>query len=73
MLKLWFSSVGSNAGLLLNIPPNMDGLFHKSDIKSLREVNKILSKGFETNIAEKTEISVNSDFNETYPVTNILS
>ena len=73
LLKLWFSSVGSNAGLLLNIPPNRDGLLHESDIKSLKRFNEMLTEGFKCNIAEKAEISANSFLDEKYSVTNILN
>lgn len=73
LLKLWFSSVGSNAGLLLNIPPNRDGLLHESDIKSLKRFNEMLTEGFKSNIAEKAEISANSFLDEKYTVRNILN
>jgi alpha-L-fucosidase len=35
LLDLYRSSVGSNAGLLLNVPPNRDGLLAASDVASL--------------------------------------
>ena len=35
LLELYFSSVGRNAGLLLNVPPTTRGLLHDTDVRSL--------------------------------------
>lgn len=35
LLDIYFNSVGKNGVLLLNIPPNQEGLIHQSDEKSL--------------------------------------
>jgi alpha-L-fucosidase len=49
LMKLWFSSVGSNTGLLLNIPPDRRGLLHENDVASLMGFKKLLDKSFEKN------------------------
>ncbi|MDE2315079.1 MAG: alpha-L-fucosidase, partial [Xanthomonadaceae bacterium] len=36
LMELYFSSVGRNSKLLLNVPPNRDGLFDPEDIASLQ-------------------------------------
>jgi alpha-L-fucosidase len=36
LMDLYFSSVGRNSVLLLNIPPNRDGLISDADVRSLR-------------------------------------
>ena len=56
LLKLWFDSIGSNAGFLINLPPDTRGLLHENDVKSLIEYNKILSSQFNVNLAEGTAI-----------------
>jgi alpha-L-fucosidase len=35
LLGLYFTSVGRNSKLLLNVPPTPDGLFHPTDLRSL--------------------------------------
>lgn len=35
LLELWFNSVGRNANLLLNVPPNRQGLISAPDLRSL--------------------------------------
>jgi len=51
LVDIYFSSVGRNAVLLLNIPPDTRGLIHENDEKSLRELKAYLDKTFEENIA----------------------
>ncbi|MBI2408865.1 MAG: alpha-L-fucosidase [Gemmatimonadetes bacterium] len=37
LMSIWFSSVGRNSKLLLNVPPNRDGLIADADAQRLRE------------------------------------
>jgi alpha-L-fucosidase len=37
LMRIWFSSVGRNSKLLLNVPPNRDGLLADADVRRLRE------------------------------------
>ncbi|HUU18294.1 MAG TPA: alpha-L-fucosidase [Sedimentisphaerales bacterium] len=52
ILDIWYRSVGGNTVLLLNVPPNRDGLFAERDSKVLTEVGQILRETFKTNLAE---------------------
>ncbi len=52
ILDIWYRSIGGNTVLLLNIPPNRDGLFSERDCKVLTEVGQSLCKTFKTNLAE---------------------
>src|SRR5690606_15755920 len=36
LLGLYFTSVGRNSKLLLNVPPTAQGLFHDNDVRALR-------------------------------------
>ena len=38
LVDLYFSSVGRNAGLLLNVPPTREGLLHATDVARLDEL-----------------------------------
>jgi alpha-L-fucosidase len=51
LVDLYFSSVGRNAGLLLNVPPTADGLFHTTDVARLTEFAERLRATFATNLA----------------------
>ncbi|MCU0619702.1 MAG: hypothetical protein MUF40_07395, partial [Gemmatimonadaceae bacterium] len=37
---LWYSSVGRNSKLLLNVPPTTRGLFHDTDVRHLRALRE---------------------------------
>ncbi|MHC1706721.1 MAG: alpha-L-fucosidase [Bacteroidales bacterium] len=47
LVDIYFSSVGRNSLLLLNVPPDKRGLFHDNDIKSLKGMRKILDETFQ--------------------------
>jgi len=51
LVKLYYQSVGHNSLLLLNIPPNREGLFSDSDIASIRGFRTILNETFKHNLA----------------------
>ena len=46
LVDLYFSSVGRNANLLLNVPPTKDGLFHETDVQRLAEFGGRLARLF---------------------------
>lgn len=52
LVELYFSSVGRNSLLLLNVPPDQRGLLHEKDVEALRGFRKRLDQIFETNLAE---------------------
>jgi len=51
ILDVLFRCVGGNTVLLLNVPPNSDGLFAERDTKVLTEVGQVLRETFKTNLA----------------------
>ncbi|MCL1794799.1 MAG: alpha-L-fucosidase [Oscillospiraceae bacterium] len=55
LLDIYYKSVGGNSSLLLNIPPNKDGLFHPNDVARLAEIGARLKEDFAVNFAENTE------------------
>lgn len=44
LMKIYYHSAGNNSLMLLNIPPNKNGLFAKSDVKRLEEMGRWLRK-----------------------------
>ena len=71
LIDLYFSSNGSNAGLLLNLPPDKRGLIHESDVASLLRFNEILTKSTENNLAMGATVSASSEM-DSAPAANIL-
>jgi alpha-L-fucosidase len=50
LVNLYYQSVGRNSLLLLNVPPNRDGLLSDADVASLRGFRRILDETFRTNL-----------------------
>ncbi len=44
LVKLWFESVGSNANMLLNFPPDMTGLVREKDLTNAIEAHRIIER-----------------------------
>jgi len=59
LLGLYYSSVGRNSNLLLNVPPDKRGILHENDVKSLLEFRKLREQEFANELAKgkKTEAS----------------
>ena len=51
LLDIYYSSVGRNSLLLLNLPPDQRGLIHENDVKRLRELRNVLDATFDENLA----------------------
>ena len=51
LVALYFSSVGRNSKLLLNVPPGRDGLLHRTDIARLAEMREGLDSLFADDLA----------------------
>jgi len=52
LVNLYYQSVGRNSLLLLNIPPNKEGLFEEQDISSIKSFRAILDETFKNNLAK---------------------
>ncbi len=57
LLELYYSSVGRNSNLLLNVPPDRSGLLNEKDVESLLAFKKLLDKEFETDLAKGKKAS----------------
>jgi alpha-L-fucosidase len=53
LIDLYYASAGRGANLLLNVPPNRDGLLEKEDIESLRAFGAYRRATFEHNLLLK--------------------
>lgn len=52
LLDIYFSSVGRNSLLLLNIPPDSTGLINQTDVSSLKSWKNALNSIFKNNVAD---------------------
>jgi alpha-L-fucosidase len=52
LMELYYSSVGRNSNLLLNVPPDRRGLLMENDVKSLLAFRKLREKEFATDLAK---------------------
>ena len=57
LMDIYFSSVGYNSVLLLNIPPDRHGLIHENDIKSLMGFKKLREQLFNRNFVPGSRLS----------------
>jgi alpha-L-fucosidase len=53
IVNLYYQSVGRNSLLLLNIPPNNDGLLDSTDIQAIKGFHTILTESFAKNLFYK--------------------
>jgi alpha-L-fucosidase len=61
LVDIYYSSVGRNSVLLLNVPPDKRGRISDSDIKSLTGMRKILDQTFARNLLSGATISSSNE------------
>lgn len=71
LLDIYYNSVGGNSVLLLNIPPNKDGLISPFDVKRLEEIGQHLKDAFKTDISKESTILA-TNFDKNHPPQNML-
>ncbi len=72
LMQIYWGSVGGNSSLLLNIPPNKDGLISKADVRVLRKFGNELKREFPKNLAINCKATASSQLHDEYKVDNIL-
>lgn len=64
LVDIYYKSVGRNAVLLLNLPPDKRGLIHEKDVKVLQEFKEILEATFAHELTAGAEaVATNYRFN----------
>ena len=71
LIEIYYNSVGANACLLLNIPPNKEGKFADVDISRLQQLGEYLEKTFQNNLAPTAQIATEYQSLEN-PIQNII-
>ena len=60
LMEIYWGSVGGNASLLLNIPPDTRGLFANADVKALKAFGERLREEFSENLIENCGVTASS-------------
>ena len=61
LVDIYYSSVGRNSLLLLNIPPDKRGRIHENDIKNLTGMRKILDQTFKINLVAGASVTTSNE------------
>lgn len=64
LAEVYFNSVGGNASMLLNVPPDKNGLISKREIKTLKEFTRLITEPFKNEIADITLTALRADKTE---------
>jgi alpha-L-fucosidase len=70
LVDIYYKSVGRNAVLLLNLPPDRRGLIHETDAAHLREFREIIDETFARNVADGAAVSIEDQ--DTVPLVMVL-
>ena len=73
LMQIYWGSVGGNSSLLLNIPPDKNGLLAKADVRRLRKFGDELRKEFPTNLATESVVTASSQSSDDHNANNIIS
>jgi alpha-L-fucosidase len=57
LMDIYLTSVGMNSVLLLNVPPDREGLVSRYDLKSLTGFKTMLDKTFKKNLVRKSKVT----------------
>jgi len=63
LLDIYYNSVGRNCVLLLNIPPDKEGLLNASDVKALQGWKKLRDETFKINQLKDAAVECNNGVN----------
>lgn len=70
-MGLYYSSVGHNSTLLLNVPVNRKGLVPKKFENTLRKFGELKKEAFANKIAEARELQTEAEITLNFPKTRI--
>jgi len=71
LMELYYSSVGRNSNLLLNIPPDRRGLLNEIDVKSLVKFRELRENEFKTDLAKGKKAISSNDRGKDFKPSNV--
>ncbi len=60
LMEIYYKSVGRNAVMLLNLPPDKRGLIHENDIQALKHFRDILDSTFSSNLIKGASVNASN-------------
>lgn len=72
LMELYYSSVGRNSNLLLNVPPDRRGLLHENDVASLLAFRKMLDEEFRADLGRGKKVKSSDTRGKLYGAANIV-
>jgi len=60
LVDIYYKSVGRNAVLLLNLPPDRRGLIHENEVQNLLEFKQIIAETFARNLAPEAKATASN-------------
>lgn len=72
LLHIYYSSVGHNSLLLLNVPPDTRGLIHECDAARLNEFRQALDEIFDEDLAKGAAAEASSTRSRRYSAGNLI-
>ncbi len=73
LMHIYWGSVGGNSSLLLNIPPNKDGLISKADVRALRKFGDELRAEFPENLLTECKTISSSQLDKDHSADKIFA
>ena len=70
---IWFRSVGNNAIMLLNFPPDTTGNLHPTDVKNAVRSNERIERMLATNLLKGGKVEAESEYSPDAKINNLLS
>jgi alpha-L-fucosidase len=71
LMDLYYSSVGRNGSLLLNVPPDRRGLLNENDVKSLLAFKELRDNEFSTELAKGKKAVSSGDRGRAFKAMNV--
>jgi alpha-L-fucosidase len=71
LMELYYSSMGRNSNLLLNVPPDRRGLLNEADVKSLMAFREMREREFKVDIAKGKEVKATNTRGKGFRASNV--
>jgi alpha-L-fucosidase len=71
LMELYYSSVGRNSNLLLNVPPDRRGLLNEADVKSLMAFRELREREFKNDLAKDKPVNATSTRGNGFRASNV--
>ncbi|NDV55100.1 hypothetical protein D0T51_05065 [Parabacteroides sp. 52] len=72
LTDIYYSSIGRNSNLLLNVPPNREGRIHANDSIRLMEFKQVIDESFAQDLIQGATLTASHTRGRGYKVSNLL-